>query len=118
MLVAWRREQRRRNRRYCDDTDDHAERGEGRDLVDVMEEHLRADEGEDHSESGLEEAKTDDGPADEEIKRAQAEDGGNVGREDKIRIASHGEDRRHRVDGKDDVSNVENDEYEEQGRRQ
>ena len=76
--------------------------------------HLQPDEDEDRPERVGEVVEPLLGVGQQEVHRPQAEDGERVGGEHEERLARHGEDRRHAVDGEDHVGHLDHHERGEQ----
>ena len=89
-----------------------------RDVVPLGDDHLHADEGEDDGEALLQVAEAGVQVGEQEVQRAQAEDGERVRREHDELLVADGEHGRHGVDGEDHVGRLDEHEHREQRRRQ
>ena len=82
-----------------------------------MQDELDADEGEDERQPVPEVDELGQGALEDEVERAQAEQGEGVRREDEVGVAGDPVDRGHRVDGEDDVGAEDGDRDEGEGRQ-
>ncbi len=98
-----------------DDRHGHAERNRRVELGDdLVPEDLGADEDQDDGERVLQVFEPVNHGREREIERAQSEDRHDVGGEHDVGVGRDGKDRRHRIDGEDEVGDVDHDEGQEQ----
>jgi hypothetical protein len=95
------------------DTDDHRQRDNGRDRHLVREDHLDADEGQQEHQAHLQVAKLGHQCSQGEVEATQAQELENIRGKDEKRVACDGEDRRHRVDGKQHVGALDEQQHQE-----
>ena len=85
--------------------------------IPVRDGHLDADEDQDAAERVRQVVEALLGVGEQEVHRPQAEDRERVRREDEVRLVGDRQDRRHRVDGEDDVGDLDDEQRSEQRRR-
>jgi len=94
--------------------EDDAQRREGADLDPSGGEHLDGGEGEDRSQAIVQKAQAGERANQNEVERAQAHDGHDVGGVGQEGVAGDGEDGGNRVEGEDYVAELDGDESEQQ----
>ena len=98
----------------AEDDDDDGEGVEGADLEPVGGEHLEGGEGEDQGEAVVEEAELGEEMGEEEVERAEAHDGHDVGGVGEEGMGGDGEDGGDGVEGEDYVGDLDGNEADEE----
>mmetsp|Transcript_10901 Transcript_10901/g.34938 ORF Transcript_10901/g.34938 Transcript_10901/m.34938 type:complete len:212 (+) Transcript_10901:28-663(+) len=114
-VVVRRRQEERRAHAGADGGHDHRERHLGGHLdAGEAAEQLESDEGEHECDAVHQVLEGVDRLGDEGVQLTQPEDGTRVGGEGEEGVGGHAEDSRHRVDGEDNVGELDADEGEQQ----
>src|SRR5690606_11181770 len=98
------------------DGDDDAERNQAGDMQDVEQQHLQADVDEDDRQPRLEVDEAMHHVRQQEVHRPESQNGHDAGGEDDEPIGGYGEYRRDRVDGEQQIGELDDDHYQQQGR--
>jgi hypothetical protein len=101
--------------RNADEGGDHGQREADRDLVEVDQQHLDADEHQHRGQAVLEQREAVGHVGQQEVHRAQAEDGEDVRGQHDEGIRGDGEDGRDRIDGEDQVRDLDQDQRRNRG---